>query len=95
MVKKMMNKNELYRKALQRYGADAQLAKLAEEASELSAAVIRNLLCQGDERAMAEEIADIEIMIEQHRQNGMGQLIDFFKQQKLERLNQLLKDGGI
>ncbi|RAP71914.1 hypothetical protein ACZ87_01258 [Candidatus Erwinia dacicola] len=38
----------------------------------------------------AAELADVEIMIEQFRLNGMGLLIDFHKQKKLERLAERL-----
>ncbi|WJV52390.1 hypothetical protein PCO85_14230 [Prodigiosinella aquatilis] len=38
----------------------------------------------------AAELADVEIMIEQFRLNGMGLMIDYHKQQKLERLAERL-----
>ncbi|EFO0818574.1 hypothetical protein DYR57_19805 [Escherichia coli] len=76
----------LYRLALQRFGPDAQALKLTEEAAELAASAARNLNGQGSESDLAAELADVEIMTEQLRLQGMGRLIDFHKQKKLERL---------
>ena len=44
----------------------------------------------GSEVDLAGELADVEIMIEQFRLNGMGLMIDYHKQQKLERLAERL-----
>jgi hypothetical protein len=44
----------------------------------------------GNEVDLAGELADVEIMIEQFRLNGMGLMIDFHKQKKLERLAERL-----
>ncbi len=82
----MMNKAALFKAATIKWGYDRQLCKLAEEASELSAAASRVINHCGDERSLAEEAADVEIMIEQLRQNGMDGLIDHFKQLKLAQL---------
>ena len=76
----------LYRLALQRFGPDAQALKLTEEAAELAASAARNLNGQGSESDLAAELADVEIMTEQLRLQGMDRLIDFHKQKKLERL---------
>ncbi len=46
----------------------------------------RNLNGQGSESDLAAELADVEIMTEQLRLQGMDRLIDFHKQKKLERL---------
>ncbi|QST27755.1 hypothetical protein JRC42_19655 [Escherichia albertii] len=83
-------KELIYRAALCKWGPEKQLAKLAEEAAELSAAAARNLTGCGNEAALANEIADVEIMIEQFRQNGMDKLIDFWKAKKLARLAERL-----
>ncbi|HDT2465191.1 TPA: hypothetical protein QHM45_005051, partial [Escherichia coli] len=40
----------------------------------------------GSESDLAAELADVEIMTEQLRLQGMDRLIDFHKQKKLERL---------
>lgn len=61
-----------------------------EEAAELAAAAARNMNGLGSEVDLAGELADVEIMIEQFRLNGMGLMIDYHKQQKLERLAERL-----
>ncbi|MCB7134790.1 hypothetical protein LE270_22525 [Salmonella enterica subsp. enterica serovar Hillegersberg] len=84
-------KELIYRTALRKWGPEKQLAKLAEEAAELSAAAARSLTGCGGETALAEEMADVEIMLEQFRQNGMDKLIDFWKAKKLARLAERLE----
>ena len=61
-----------------------------EEAAELAAAAARNMNELGSEVDLAGELADVEIMIEQFRLNGMGLMIDFHKQKKLESLAERL-----
>lgn len=84
------NRSSLYQLALQKFGPDSQLMKLIEESAELAAAASRNINGLGNEADMASEMADVEIMIEQFRLNGLGKLIDFQKTKKLERLAERL-----
>ncbi|MEC5319001.1 hypothetical protein VSX61_08635 [Brenneria populi subsp. brevivirga] len=84
------NRSTLYRIALKQFGPDSQALKLIEEAAELSAAASRNLNCLGSEIDLAEEMADVEIMIEQFRLNGMDKLIELAKHNKLKRLAERL-----
>ena len=63
---------------------------LSEEASESSAACSRFLNHKTDISKVAEEAADVEIMIEQLRHNGMGPMIDHEKNRKLARLAQIV-----
>lgn len=86
-----INKSDLYDKAFQTWGFDKQLLKTAEEASELSAVSCRMLNCQANGHDVAEGAADMEIMIEQLRHNGMNDLIDAEKERKLARLALLLE----
>ncbi|HGL5374103.1 TPA: hypothetical protein ACKFCW_002975 [Citrobacter farmeri] len=81
-----VNRQALYRMALRRFGSDSQALKLMEEAAELSAAAARNMNGLGTEVALAEEMADVEIMIEQMRLNGMDRMVELAKQVKLARL---------
>ena len=62
------------------------LAVLVMAALLLAASAARNLNGQGSESDLAAELADVEIMTEQLRLQGMDRLIDFHKQKKLERL---------
>lgn len=79
-------KELIYRAALRKWGPEKQLAKLAEAAAGLSAEAVHSLTTSCDEVRLAEAMADVEIMIEQFRQNGMDKLIDFQKTKKLARL---------
>ncbi|ECA8970994.1 hypothetical protein ETB55_11650 [Salmonella enterica subsp. enterica serovar Omuna] len=83
-------KELIYRAALRKWGPEKQLAKLAEEAAELSATAARSLTSCCEEATLADEMADVEIMLEQFRQNGMDKLIDFWKAKKLARLAERL-----
>lgn len=84
------NRSAIYYLALKAFGPEAQALKLMEEAAELAAAAARNMNGLGSEVDLAGELADVEIMIEQFRLNGMGLMIDFHKQKKLERLAERL-----
>lgn len=85
------NRFTLYCLALKQFGPDAQALKLIEEAAELSAAASRNLNGLGNEVDLAEEMADVEIMIEQFKLNGMDKLIELAKHNKLKRLAERLE----
>ncbi len=87
---KLYNRSTIYNLALKTFGPEAQALKLKEEAAELAAAAARNMNGLGNEVDLAGELADVEIMIEQFRLNGMGLMIDFHKQKKLERLAERL-----
>ncbi|EEQ8682507.1 hypothetical protein GJD45_003474 [Escherichia coli] len=86
---KLYNRSTIYNLALKTFGPEAQALKLMEEAAELAAAA-RNMNGLGNEVDLAGELADVEIIIEQFRLNGMGLMIDFHKQKKLERLAERL-----
>ncbi|GKW14797.1 hypothetical protein PEC301937_07470 [Pectobacterium carotovorum subsp. carotovorum] len=85
------NRSTLYRMALKHFGPESQTLKLIEEAAELGAAASRNLNGLGNEVTLAEEMADVEIMIEQFRLNGMDKLIELAKHNKLKRLAERLE----
>jgi NTP pyrophosphatase (non-canonical NTP hydrolase) len=79
--------------ALQRYGANHQLLKLAEECSELSAAIVRGI---GDTRRktnfqpIIEEAADVAICLEYVRHVFGNTVLDEAIKEKLERLTRRL-----
>lgn len=80
----------IYDAALSKWGFESQVLVLSEEASELSAACSRFLNHKTDSSKVAEEAADVEIMIEQLRHNGMGPMIDHEKNRKMARLAQVV-----
>ena len=58
-----MTTEELYRTAIRRYGAEAQERQAVEECAELITAISHRQ--RGREHNIEEEIADVEIMLEQ------------------------------
>ncbi|EOX0566358.1 hypothetical protein ACO31P_000745 [Klebsiella pneumoniae] len=80
----------IFEAAFAKWGFDSQLLVLAEEASELSASCVRFINHKTGSDKVAEEAADVEIMIEQLRHNGMGSMIDHEKNRKMARLAQIV-----
>ncbi|EHM3442374.1 hypothetical protein K2B09_003861 [Salmonella enterica subsp. enterica] len=91
-MEKPINKTEIYSAALHRWGFDAQALVLAKECNALSADVARLLLHRPHN--VAQECADVEIMIEQMRHSGMGVAIDREKERRLARLALLVEGCG-
>ncbi|HBY9743039.1 TPA: hypothetical protein MJA79_15360 [Klebsiella pneumoniae] len=83
----------IYDAALSKWGFESQVLVLSEEASELAASCSRFLNKKTDSTKVAEEAADVEIMIEQLRHNGMGPMIDHEKNRKMTRLAQVVGVG--
>lgn len=83
-----MNKSTVYDAAFACWGYDRQVLATAEECNELSAACIRFLNHKANGNKIAEEAADMEIMIEQLRHNGLNDMIEQHKAKKLTRLAQ-------
>lgn len=88
----------LYRRARNLWGTDAQLRVLQEEAAEVIVAISHALRHGSDGRympedilAMSEEMADLEIMLEQARTMGFAKHIHHFKLNKLSRLEKLVE----
>lgn len=96
-----MNKNEIYEKALMKWGKESQLKMLFEEVAELTIA-----LChfdrgrfKTDEEAfdnIVDEIADVEIMLEQVAQMYKIPTHVIAKQKilKLVRLEKYVTEGS-
>lgn len=79
--------DEIFDKAESVYGRSAQMYVLAEECSELSAAVIRHMNRDFPVENVIAEIADVEIMIEQFCFcREFRYLINKEKERKLKRL---------
>lgn len=79
-------------KAIARYGKDAQITMLFEEMSELQNAVCKFGRNRSSAADIAEEIADVEIMLEQMKIifecRGLSESI---KHEKIERLRSRLE----
>ena len=98
-----MRESTIYKKAIKRWGNDLQLSILQEECAELIQAISKvRRYGPGYEDEMkfiddlAEEIADVEIMIEQAKHmydwENFKQKISVKKSLKLERLKKLLEE---
>ncbi|MGA5655239.1 hypothetical protein [Rahnella contaminans] len=86
-----MKKFKIYEYAFLKYGFDSQVIKLGEECSELATAACQFINHRTNGKNLAEESADVEIMIEQMRHNGMAAAIDEEKGRKLGRLALMLE----
>ena len=60
-----MNKEKIYKKAIGKYGVAAQLDMVIEEMSELTKEICKIKRGKGNYMNLVEEIADVEIMLEQ------------------------------
>lgn len=62
---RLVNKNEVYRKALEAWGPEKQITMVFEEMSELQKELCKSLRGEKVTGNIAEEIADVEVMLEQ------------------------------
>ena len=91
-----MNKTYLFRQALARYGLSNQLTVAMEECGELTQALSKYLRADADREAsreaIAEEIADVQIMCEQVALFlGIQGKVAARQHEKLERLDERLR----
>lgn len=82
-----MNNREVYVAALNHYGPESQTRMVFEEMAELQKELCKNARCKNNRSEIAEEIADVRIMLDQmailHDCEGLTAAI---KIQKIERL---------
>lgn len=76
--------------ALEHYGVRRQMVKCMEECGELIRALARNLSGEANAQNVAEELADVEIMLRQMRL-AFGD-VDRIKAQKLARLKMRMEE---
>ncbi|MEB6425727.1 nucleoside triphosphate pyrophosphohydrolase family protein [Citrobacter freundii] len=81
-----MNKPLIYDNALAQWGYNRQVLATSEECSELAASCVRFVNHKANASRVAEEAADVEIMIEQLRHNGLNDMIEQSKARSLTRL---------
>lgn len=90
-----MTENEqrnLFRAALAKWGEGPQLMMVIEEALELALAVARKSRGRGTVDDLAEECADVEIMLGQVRSMIGDRIVDKYKRDKLDRLRRRVED---
>ena len=75
---------ELYIAARNKWGADAQMIQLIEEMAELTIAILHKRRKVGLEESVIEEMADVEIMLEQAKLIvNQPKAFDRYKERKL------------
>lgn len=79
---------ELYQKVIREYGTENQKRIAQEELAELIQAISKDL--RGLDNNVEEEIADVEIMIEQLKNIYSKELINSWKEYKLKRLERII-----
>ena len=82
----------IFNKAILHFGKDAQKIKCAEELSELSSAILAGVNGRDNENNVCEEIADVEIMLQQMRIVFSTASINKWVERKLCRLDARLID---
>ena len=84
----MMKNKDVYNKAKSTWGIDAQVTKAIEELAELQKELCKFLLDDGNMGHITEEMADVEIMIEQLKLIFENKLeVKAVKKAKIQRLS--------
>ena len=86
-------KEEVYQRAIKMYGIYGQCDVCIEECSELIQAISK--FKRGKNHNVEEEVADLEIMLEQMRMMFNSKKIDNIKRNKINRLSRRLDRGKI
>lgn len=91
-----MKVETLYEKAIQRFGKPSQIEMLIEELAELQLALQKFKRNPTKETAegVCDEMADVEIMLEQNRYIFNPETINKRKKFKLDRLDRTLREFG-
>lgn len=90
-----MTNDELYRLALSTYGPKAQTLMVMEEMAELQKELCKHARGADNRAAIAEELADVEIMLEQMAiLHDCESLVAGYKRHKLDRLEERLKHAA-
>lgn len=87
---------QILTRAIQKWGIPAQLEMLQEESTELALAARKELRKNNEQsfENLAEEIADVSIMIEQmtYMYENLSSKVSKYRVEKLERLREMLDD---
>lgn len=88
-----MTERQIYKQAIEKWGTDAQILMVFEEMSELQKELCKNWRGKDNAEHIAEEIADVEIVLAQLKMiYGISGIVRQFREEKLMRLEQRLKD---
>lgn len=87
---------KIYRRALDTFGAEAQIFMVMEEMSELQKELCKNFRGKENVDSIAEEIADVEIMLEQMKiLFCVGDSVREWKEQKIRRLWERIQQAQV
>ena len=91
-----INETEVLQRALDTYGSVPQIAMVFEEMSELQKELCKHLRGSGSQENIAEEIADVEIMIEQMKMlfNCEAAVLQV-REKKVKRLKERIEQNGL
>lgn len=79
--------SDIFKAALDKWGADSQILMMFEEMSELQKELCKHARGADNIDHIAEEIADVQIMLEQMIiLHDCGESVDDYRAQKIERL---------
>lgn len=84
-----IDKKVVYKGAIDKWGEESQIIILFEEMAELQKELSKNLRGNENIKDIAEEIADVEIMLEQMKLlYDIEQLVEEYKEAKIHRLRE-------
>lgn len=82
-----MTEQEIYKAAIDKYGANQQMMVAIEEMAELTKELCKNIRGRKNKENIAEEIADVQIMLEQMKLlHDCGTAVCFWMDEKIQRL---------
>lgn len=86
--------NPVLKRALETWGEEAQMLMVVEEMSELMKEILKNINRKKDNIAqIVEETADVEIMLEQLKENyNIEDKVAAYKAEKIKLIEQRLDD---
>ena len=88
----MMHEMSIYQGAIAKWGEDAQMKMVLEEMSELQKEICKLWRGKDNRDAIAEEVADVEIMLDQLKlMLDIPHQVDRHRQNKLQRLQERLE----
>ena len=89
----MMHEMSLLQKAIAKWGEDAQMKMVLEEMSELQKEICKMWRGKDNRDAIAEEVADVEIMLDQLQiMLGIWEDVQGHRTKKLQRLQERLEE---
>ena len=88
-----MKRKNLYERAIKHYGIESQMTMAIEEMSELTKEICKTFRGTYNEKNLVDEIADVEIMLEQLKQiHDLNEKVYKRKEHKKKRLEKRLDD---